>query len=377
MNVSTVIRGGARAIAASRWLLARQRRGDVSVPATTVVQIEEQMRLAVGRVMAEGSLYDRTLAALAIKQAQGDLVEAAFLVRAYRTTLERIGSSEPVDTSRMRIERRVATTHRDASGGQMLGATYDYTHRLIDFALLADADPIAPLLPAADAPLATSFEPQLQQPMQQPSGAALLEADLLEPAGASGEPPCEPPDLTREPLTVPCRREQRLQALARADEGFLVGLAYSSMRGFGRVHPYITELVCGRVKVALVIPEIGEVVAIGEIEITECRTIHADTGASGRAPEFTRGYGLVLGAGERKAIAMAVLDRGLRARELGEDARYPAHDEEFVLMHADNIDASGLVQHLKLPHYVDFEAVSQMLQDLRRRYASAPSGDAE
>jgi alpha-D-ribose 1-methylphosphonate 5-triphosphate synthase subunit PhnI len=149
------------------------------------------------------------------------------------------------------------------------------------------------------------------------------------------------------------------------------------MRGFGRVHPYITELVCGRVEVALVIPEIGEVVVIGEIEITECRTIHADTGgASGRAPEFSRGYGLVLGAGERKAIAMAVLDRGLRARELGEDTRYPAHDEEFVLMHADNIDASGLVQHLKLPHYVDFEAVSQMLRDLRRRHATTPNGDA-
>jgi alpha-D-ribose 1-methylphosphonate 5-triphosphate synthase subunit PhnI len=371
MNVSTVIRGGAQAIAASRWLLARQRRGDVSVPATTVVQIEEQMRLAVGRVMAEGSLYDRTLAALAIKQAQGDLVEAAFLVRAYRTTLERIGTSEPIDTSRMRIERRVATTHRDVSGGQMLGATYDYTHRLIDFALLADADPIAALPPAADAGLATGIEPLLEQRR----GAALLEDDLLEPAGASGEPPCEPPDLTREPLTVPCQREQRLQALARADEGFLVGLAYSTMRGFGRVHPYITELVCGRVEVALVIPEIGEVVAIGEIEITECRTIHADTGASARAPEFSRGYGLVLGAGERKAIAMAVLDRGLRARELGEETRYPAHDEEFVLMHADNIDASGLVQHLKLPHYVDFEAVSQMLRDLRHRHASAPSKD--
>ena len=41
--------------------------------------------------MGEGSLYDRELAALAIKQAQGDLVEAAFLLRAYRTTLPRFG----------------------------------------------------------------------------------------------------------------------------------------------------------------------------------------------------------------------------------------------------------------------------------------------
>jgi alpha-D-ribose 1-methylphosphonate 5-triphosphate synthase subunit PhnI len=371
MNVSTVIRGGARAIAASRLLLARRRRGDVSVPATTVAQIREQMTLAVGRVMAEGSLYDRTLAALAIKQAQGDLVEAAFLVRAYRTTLERIGTSEPISTSRMRIERRVATTHRNVVGGQILGATYDYTHRLLDFALLADADPTDPLWPAANAGQLTSNEPQVERPAE----AMLIRTDLFETVG--GDIACGPvPDLTREQLSLPCRREQRLQALARGDEGFLAGLTYSTMRGFGRVHPFITDLVCGWVEVELVIPEIDEVVAIGEIEITECRTIHADAGTAGRAPEFTRGYGLVFGAGERKAIAMAVLDRCLRARELGEEARYPAQDEEFVLMHADNIDASGLVQHLKLPHYVDFEAVSQMLRDLRRRHATAMDEDA-
>ena len=43
--------------------------------------------------MAEGSLYDRELAALAIKQARGDLIEAIFLVRAYRTTLPRFGAT--------------------------------------------------------------------------------------------------------------------------------------------------------------------------------------------------------------------------------------------------------------------------------------------
>ena len=44
-------------------------------------------RLAVDRVMSEGSLYDRELAALAIKQARGDLIEAIFLLRAFRATL--------------------------------------------------------------------------------------------------------------------------------------------------------------------------------------------------------------------------------------------------------------------------------------------------
>ena len=58
-----------------------------TVPALTLAQITEQLTLAVDRVMNEGSLYDRELAALAIKQARGDLIEAIFLIRATRTTL--------------------------------------------------------------------------------------------------------------------------------------------------------------------------------------------------------------------------------------------------------------------------------------------------
>ena len=88
--------------------------------------------------MAEGSLYDRELAALAVKQAQGDLIEAAFLLRAYRTTLPRFAHSRPVDTAAMLVRRRISAVFKDLPGGQVLGPTYDYTHRLLDFAL-ADA----------------------------------------------------------------------------------------------------------------------------------------------------------------------------------------------------------------------------------------------
>ena len=88
--------------------------------------------------MNEGSLYDRPLAALAIKQAQGDLIEAAFLLRAYRTTLPRFGYSEPIDTARMAIRRRISATYKDLPGGQVLGPTFDYTHRLLDFQLAAE-----------------------------------------------------------------------------------------------------------------------------------------------------------------------------------------------------------------------------------------------
>src|ERR1039457_6086144 len=94
------VKGGENAIEQSYDALARMRRGDTSLPELSVAQIREQMPLAVARVMSEGSLYDRDLAALAIKQAAGDLIEAIFLLRAYRTTLPRLLSTLPVDTAR-------------------------------------------------------------------------------------------------------------------------------------------------------------------------------------------------------------------------------------------------------------------------------------
>ena len=82
--------------------------------------------------MTEGGIADRELAALALKQASGDNVEAIFLLRAYRTTLPRLAVSEPIDTAEMRLERRISAVYKDIPGGQLLGPT-DYTHRLLDF----------------------------------------------------------------------------------------------------------------------------------------------------------------------------------------------------------------------------------------------------
>jgi alpha-D-ribose 1-methylphosphonate 5-triphosphate synthase subunit PhnI len=132
------VKGGEAAITNAHRLLADRRRGDRSVPALTLAQIAGQLSLAVDRVMAEGSLYDRELAALAIKQARGDLIEAVFLLRAYRTTLPRFGHSEPVDTANMLVERRVSAIYKDLPGGQVLGPTFDYTHRLLDPDLAGD-----------------------------------------------------------------------------------------------------------------------------------------------------------------------------------------------------------------------------------------------
>lgn len=347
------VKGGERAIDNAHQWLAEERRGDPSVPELTIQQIREQMKLAVNRVMAEGSLYDADLAALAIKQARGDLIEAVFLIRAYRTTLPRLAASRPVDTGAMALDRRISATFKDLPGGQVLGPTFDYTHRLLDFTLMAEGEAPQPRdlpagAPAARVPHVTSF----------------LDRDgLIETAEASD---AAPPDLTREPMELPADRPLRLQALARGDEGFVLSMAYSTQRGYGRTHAFVGELRIGTVEVEVDIPELGFAVEIGEIELTECETVNQFRGSKTEPPQFTRGYGLVMGQSERKAIAMSLVDRALRWQELGEDfTGAPAQDEEFVLMHCDNIQATGFLEHIKLPHYVDFQAELELVRKLR------------
>jgi alpha-D-ribose 1-methylphosphonate 5-triphosphate synthase subunit PhnI len=353
------VKGGEKAIAAAHAWLADRRRGDRSLAEVAPEQIREQLALAVDRVTNEGSLWDRDLAALAIRQARGDLIEAAFLVRAYRTTLPRFGASEPVDTAAMRIVRRISATYKDLPGGQILGPTFDYTHRLIEFAALADGEaapaPTAPADPGAPIPRVTDIL----------AAEGLIEADPPE------EPERPVGDLTREPMSHPADRDLRLQQLARGDEGFLLALAYSSQRGFGSTHPFAGEIRLGEVDVEFFAPELGFTVPLGSIELTECQMVNQFAGSAEVAPVFTRGYGLAFGQSERKAMAMALVDRALRTEELGGEVTAPVQDQEFVLSHADNIQATGFVEHLKLPHYVDFQAELALVRRLEAEWRAA------
>jgi alpha-D-ribose 1-methylphosphonate 5-triphosphate synthase subunit PhnI len=184
-------------------------------------------------------------------------------------------------------------------------------------------------------------------------------------------PGAEPGDLTREPLAFPADRPVRLQALARGDEGFLLGLGYSTQRGYGNAHPFVGEIRVGEVAVEMIPPELGFVLDIGDITVTECQMVNQFHGSRTEPPQFTRGYGLVFGHGERKAMAMALVDRALRAAELGEDVTAPAQDAEFVLYHCDNVEATGFVEHLKLPHYVDFQSELENVRAMRASVAEA------
>ena len=359
------VKGGAAAIEGSWRLLDQQRRGDTRLATLSVAQIRSQLSLAVDRVMTEGSLYDPELAALAIKQASGDLVEAIFLLRAYRTTLPRLGYTQPLDTARITLSRRISAAFKDVPGGQLLGPTYDYTQRLLDFALLAEEgeDAAASVARTAEGPDSApeSVVPRIND--------LLTHEGLLEtPAPSAGT---EPGDLTRSPLMFPADRAQRLQALARSDEGWLLAMGYSTQRGYANSHPFAGEIRRGLVSVMVVPDELGFEVDIGEIEVTECQMINQFSGNRETPPQFTQGYGLAFGGAERKAMAMALMDRALRAGELGETVVAPAQDEEFVLAHADNVEASGFVQHLKLPHYVDFQAELALVRKLRASHVAA------
>ncbi|MFN3744393.1 MAG: carbon-phosphorus lyase complex subunit PhnI [Hyphomicrobiaceae bacterium] len=358
------VKGGEAAIAAAHTLLAKERRGDPAIPELTTDQIREQLALAVDRVMSEGSLYDRDLAALAIKQARGDLIEAIFLVRAYRSTLPRFGYAQPIDTSAMAIRRRVSATFKDLPGGQVLGPTFDYTHRLLDDSLHGATEAVAPARKAA------------ADDTHAPHVSALLgEQGLIEP-NPELVGPAPIGDLTREPLAFPAERCLRLQSLARGDEGFLLALGYSTQRGYGRTHPFAGEIRMGSVAVHLIPEELGFEVPLGEIIVTECEMVNQFKGSAESPPQFTRGYGLTFGHSERKSMSMALVDRALRARDLGEEVVAPAQDEEFVLSHADNVQATGFVEHLKLPHYVDFQAELQLVRQMRREWEVAQRKEA-
>ena len=357
------VKGGEAAIANAHRLLADRRRGDRSLPALGIDQIVAQLALAVDRVMAEASLYDRTLAALAVRQARGDMIEAIFLLRAYRTTLPRFGYSRPLDTSAMKIERRISATYKDLPGGQLLGPTFDYTHRLLDPSLLTDTP--------------------VDEPMQRPAeeGRVMRVSEILSQEGlieGDGEMPIdhETGDLTREPMEFPMTRDLRLQALARGDEGFLLALGYSTQRGYGRTHPFAGEIRLGEVEVEFLAEDVGFAVPLGAVALTECQMVNQFKGSATEAPCFTRGYGLAFGQSERKAMSMSLVDRALRAEELGEDITAPAQDEEFVISHADNVQSTGFVEHLKLPHYVDFQAELDLVRSMRNEFeANRIGGD--
>jgi alpha-D-ribose 1-methylphosphonate 5-triphosphate synthase subunit PhnI len=379
------------AIAAAEALVGDQRTPDGVAP-LTVKQILAQQRAVVDQVMGEGGLYAPELAALAVRQAEGDTMEAAFLIRAYRSTLPRLMDTLPADAGEMRVRRRISSTFKDIPGGQVLGRTRDYTQRLLDFSLIEANGPHPPAptpfgangegesagahsrAPSGAMPLANGHLPD---PPTFPKVSSWLRADGLLPQFPETPPEAEPFDITRDSIAYPFPRSARLQTLARGETGAMVGFAYSSLRGRG-FHPIPGDLRVGEMPFRITHPITGQPVRVGEVTVTEVEMINK-TGEQehGKAGEmdgrFTMAYGLVFGQNERKAIAMSILDGLL----METSNRLPVHNPEFVLYHIDGIEAQGFVEHLKLPHYVTFQSsldrmrYFQQVAEARREEAHA------
>ncbi|MFB5192535.1 carbon-phosphorus lyase complex subunit PhnI [Alicyclobacillus fastidiosus] len=365
------VRGGQRAIEEAEKLTKYYRLKNGSSP-IAVRQIRDQMRLAVDRVMSEGSLYAPDLAAIALKQAEGDTLEASFLLRAFRSTLPRNLYSLPVDTTHIRMIRRVSATFKDIPGGQFLGPTRDYTKRLIEFSLSEESeddvkDFLAAYVSDTDVP---DTMPEFPKVVDLLRAEGLLENRgakdaQLEDSDATPPGPSDVGDITRQPIRFPASRAVRMQSLSRGEQGALLALAYSSARGYGFIHPTLGELRVGYVP--LVVPHPiyeNETITVGWVLVTEAEIVaRMEERTEHKRAQFSLGYGFCFGHNDVKAMSMATLDRAM----VPEGASAPAEDEEFVLYHIDGIESSGFVSHWKLPHYVDFQAEMNRVQSIQER----------
>jgi len=357
------IKGGGKAIQAAEELLDFQRaeQGEKALP-LSIETIEHQLRNLTGRVISEGGLYHPELAALAVKQCMGDTLEAAFTLRAYRSTHPRLLETEPHNSSGMRVIRRISAAFKDIPGGQMLGATTDYYLRLFRMSLLDEN-------PEDFRAIATKWfknMPKNTVPETFPKVVDTLRAEGLLPK-LTNKQQTHAFDITREPLVFPVPRSAALAIMARAEQGGLLTIAYSNMRGYGDVHPTVAELRVGYLPVYLPHPITGEPLEIGEVLMTECEMVAMYESADDDAePQFTLGYGACFGHNEVKAISMAILDRSLQKGAM-DGPQNPSEDAEFVLLHIDGIDSMGFCTHYKMPHYVTFQSDMDRLRTTQNK----------
>jgi alpha-D-ribose 1-methylphosphonate 5-triphosphate synthase subunit PhnI len=362
-------KGGFDAIRAAEELVRRSQLESRS-PWLELGQIIERLGYAVDRVMGEGGLWDEQTAARAFRQAEGDVIEAAHLVRAHRATLPRLGYTRTLDAAELEILRRIVPAFREPPGPQLLGRTLDYTGRLLDATPEDDARTAATEAASRrrQGALARSSEPLVTAPAPRAPGRlldVLRRMDAVVDRRRADDP--EPSDISRVPARPGSPRSSRLSAMARAETGALVQLWYRNILGPDRHLHEVTlgEVRHGRLPVAVEHPLTGQPVTIGHVRVTEVEAIEDLDGPDEDRTRFDVGYGMCLGHNERKAIAMANLDIAL-TRDGGASPL-----EQSVLMTTDGLDASGFLEHLKLPHYVTFRSMMERKAALRSERVAA------
>lgn len=339
-------RGGERAIEQSERLF-RAMLGRIG--AERVAEIKQALPYLVDRVMGEASLYDEDLASLALAQTGGELYEAVLVLRAWRTTQPRLTVADPVEQNALFTHRRISAAFKDIPGGQVLGPTLDYSHRVLATDVLAGTPfDFLEVEPAAD-----------PAPAHQPSVSAWQAAndlvDVPDPDAAAGE---EIPDLTREPLLFPAKRAHTLQSLARAETGGVLALGYAAMRGYGQAHPTVNELRLAEAEVVVSHPN-GTKFSAGRVKVSQAEVV------SKQGEKLGLGFAAALGWNEVKCIAAATLDLNSKGAPKG-----AATEEEFFLYHTEGVEASGFCIHFKLPHYVTFQSSLDAMRDAKATRAA-------
>ncbi|MEL6524544.1 MAG: carbon-phosphorus lyase complex subunit PhnI [Chloroflexota bacterium] len=351
-------KGGEKAIQASEALY-HHLKGEVTPE--LVQQISDTMPYLVDRVMGEGSLYAPQLAALAIAQSGGDVYEAVLLMRAYRSTQPRITYAQPLTADNMLTVRRISAAFKDIPGGQVLGPSLDYSHRILNLDVLdGTSNHEMPELEPADEPAEKSY-PLVADWQRQQGLIAEIETDndALDPADI--------PDVTRDPVMMPAPRAHRLQSLARADTGGLLALGYASMRGYGFIHPTVNELRLSHADVQITHPITGEPFSVGRVRVSQAEVV-----TKGKS-SYKIGFNATMGWNEVKLIAGAALDM-----EMNQTEPHPALNEDFVLYHTEPIESSGFCIHFKLPHYVTFSSsMDNMRKVIKAMYGAKAAGERE
>ena len=342
-------RGGERAIEQSERLF-RAEMGKITPD--RVAEIRAAMPYLIDRVMGEASLYDEDLAALALAQTGGELYEAVLLLRAWRTTQPRLTVAEPVTQDSLFTHRRISAAFKDIPGGQVLGPTLDYAHRLLATEVLSGST-------FTPEPVDPAPEPA---PAHQPSVAAWqADNDLLTAPNPDTTTGNDIPDITREPLLFPARRAHTLQSLARAETGGVLALGYAAQRGYGQAHPTVNELRLAEAELRVQHPR-GTVFSAGRVKLSQCEVVDK------KGDRLSLGFAATMGWNEVKVIAAATLDLNSKGAPKGS-----ATEEEFFLYHTEGVESSGFCIHFKLPHYVTFQSSLDAMRDARARRAAQPA----
>ncbi|PHR72641.1 MAG: phosphonate metabolism protein [Arcobacter sp.] len=302
------------------------------------------LTFSIDKVISEASLYSKKLAAKAIKRSAGDLLNASFFLRAHRSTCQRIGIAKELDVNNMKLQRRISSAFKDIKGGQLLGPSNDYEIKLLNEIKKEEVD----LENYSDK---NNVIKSALTPLREQNLIKKLKKDKTIW------------DITRNYPNAPYPRSAVLQVMSRAESGSLLAVSYTTMRGYGDVHPTIGDLRIGTLDIKFTHPFTKKEVLIGEIEATavECAgTFNKDDQGD---TKLTTGFGFCFGKNETKTISMAITDLTLYNKPYSVGSDYIlAADYEMIMHHLDGIESFGMTSHFKLPHYVTFQTDYQIFK---------------